>query len=191
MYGVAVDLFFFFFSSRRRHTRYWRDWSSDVCSSDLLAKSRSGAPPVSFAPAGSSARVASDETWPRRAAGRLASGDGLKGRGLAGGIFIALRLLSRAGPSLHLLELVGRVVGHLAGALAVDDRALEVEGQGALERLHRGGVLAQLLHHLAELVVGERRLRVELGRPAVGLRGAQGLFESRVAVADLDVDFGR
>src|SRR5215217_6322860 len=28
-------MFFFFFSSRRRHTRYWRDWSSDVCSSDL------------------------------------------------------------------------------------------------------------------------------------------------------------
>src|SRR3712207_3863990 len=28
-------LVFFFFSSRRRHTRYWRDWSSDVCSSDL------------------------------------------------------------------------------------------------------------------------------------------------------------
>src|SRR5476651_1918370 len=27
----------FFFSSRRRHTRYWRDWSSDVCSSDLTA----------------------------------------------------------------------------------------------------------------------------------------------------------
>src|SRR5438445_10082085 len=27
--------FFFFFSGRRRHTRYWRDWSSDVCSSDL------------------------------------------------------------------------------------------------------------------------------------------------------------
>src|SRR5258707_8648301 len=31
-------LFFFFFSSRRRHTRYWRDWSSDVCSSDLLGR---------------------------------------------------------------------------------------------------------------------------------------------------------
>src|SRR5690349_23402137 len=27
--------FFFFFSSRRRHTRSLRDWSSDVCSSDL------------------------------------------------------------------------------------------------------------------------------------------------------------
>src|SRR2546429_7158516 len=28
---------FFFFSSRRRHTRCSRDWSSDVCSSDLQA----------------------------------------------------------------------------------------------------------------------------------------------------------
>src|SRR2546422_7140823 len=28
-------LVFFFFSSRRRHTRCSRDWSSDVCSSDL------------------------------------------------------------------------------------------------------------------------------------------------------------
>src|SRR3712207_9085674 len=29
-----------FFSSRRRHTRYWRDWSSDVCSSDLSRSPR-------------------------------------------------------------------------------------------------------------------------------------------------------
>src|SRR5207249_8350449 len=28
---------FFFFSSRRRHTRSKRDWSSDVCSSDLIS----------------------------------------------------------------------------------------------------------------------------------------------------------
>src|SRR3712207_3235414 len=32
---LKFNSFFFFFSSRRRHTRYWRDWSSDVCSSDL------------------------------------------------------------------------------------------------------------------------------------------------------------
>src|SRR5436309_1646283 len=30
----------FFFSSRRRHTRFSRDWSSDVCSSDLIRLSR-------------------------------------------------------------------------------------------------------------------------------------------------------
>src|SRR5699024_11893153 len=31
----VVCVFLFFFSSRRRHTRSKRDWSSDVCSSDL------------------------------------------------------------------------------------------------------------------------------------------------------------
>src|SRR5256884_1757825 len=35
-YIVVICLFFFFFSSRRRHTRCSRDWSSDVCSSDLV-----------------------------------------------------------------------------------------------------------------------------------------------------------
>src|SRR5690625_7994360 len=32
---VNLYFIFFFFSSRRRHTRWPRDWSSDVCSSDL------------------------------------------------------------------------------------------------------------------------------------------------------------
>src|SRR5256886_2314529 len=36
-YGTANGrLHFFFFSSRRRHTRFGCDWSSDVCSSDLV-----------------------------------------------------------------------------------------------------------------------------------------------------------
>src|SRR3712207_2432715 len=35
LYTEGVTGSYFFFSSRRRHTRYWRDWSSDVCSSDL------------------------------------------------------------------------------------------------------------------------------------------------------------
>src|SRR5206468_4418091 len=33
--NLSINMFFF--SSRRRHTRSDRDWSSDVCSSDLLA----------------------------------------------------------------------------------------------------------------------------------------------------------
>src|SRR5437762_10840746 len=36
LYIFCTIFFFFFFSSRRRHTRYIGDWSSDVCSSDLL-----------------------------------------------------------------------------------------------------------------------------------------------------------
>src|SRR5690606_40699706 len=38
-------LFFFFFSSRRRHTRFSRDWSSDVCSSDLIERGDTGNSP--------------------------------------------------------------------------------------------------------------------------------------------------
>src|SRR5256884_6117737 len=37
----------FFFSSRRRHTRCSRDWSSDVCSSDLFLSEHSGERPAS------------------------------------------------------------------------------------------------------------------------------------------------
>src|SRR2546429_2373027 len=33
-----IVMLFFFFSSRRRHTRCSRDWSSDVCSSDLRSR---------------------------------------------------------------------------------------------------------------------------------------------------------
>src|SRR5206468_5615062 len=40
---LVIFLFvFFFFSSRRRHTRSDRDWSSDVCSSDLLERIEHG-----------------------------------------------------------------------------------------------------------------------------------------------------
>src|SRR5262245_65228296 len=42
--------FFFFFSSRRRHTRCLSDWSSDVCSSDLIAPVRATRPNVGRSP---------------------------------------------------------------------------------------------------------------------------------------------
>src|SRR5690625_1284661 len=56
----SVSFAFFFFSSRRRHTSWPRDWSSDVCSSDLAlaTSSRAGigrpsTPPTSWAAASS------------------------------------------------------------------------------------------------------------------------------------------
>src|SRR2546426_3678787 len=39
---LLCSYFFFFFSSRRRHTRLQGDWSSDVCSSDLIRKRTDG-----------------------------------------------------------------------------------------------------------------------------------------------------
>src|SRR5690606_40381939 len=40
VFSTRLSFFFFFFSSRRRHTRFSRDWSSDVCSSDLVGPVR-------------------------------------------------------------------------------------------------------------------------------------------------------
>src|SRR3989454_6260397 len=40
MFLYSLLIFFFFFSSRRRHTRLQGDWSSDVCSSDLVFASQ-------------------------------------------------------------------------------------------------------------------------------------------------------
>src|SRR5438270_2583074 len=36
VFTLLIYFLFFFFSSRRRHTRFDCDWSSDVCSSDLI-----------------------------------------------------------------------------------------------------------------------------------------------------------
>src|SRR5699024_12110048 len=49
---LTTSITYFFFSSRRRHTRSKRDWSSDVCSSDLVgAHERTTTPTVrSWAP---------------------------------------------------------------------------------------------------------------------------------------------
>src|SRR5439155_5496578 len=55
----------FFFSSRRRHTRWPRDWSSDVCSSDL-----EGAIPIKYTCDG--ADVSPPLAWSGAAAGTQA-----------------------------------------------------------------------------------------------------------------------
>src|SRR5947209_13461758 len=63
---------FLLFSSRRRHTVYWRDWSSDVCSSDLVADQNQASARVvdvaaqvlDDAPSVAHAARGHDHTWP-------------------------------------------------------------------------------------------------------------------------------
>src|SRR5207245_5789409 len=55
---IMVLLILFFFSSRRRHTRCYRDWSSDVCSSDLM----SSATPATIAKPAISPMIAASVT---------------------------------------------------------------------------------------------------------------------------------
>src|SRR5690348_17664185 len=48
---MCLSVFFFFFSSTRRHTRWTGDWSSDVCSSDLVVtEARTGSGAVAGVP---------------------------------------------------------------------------------------------------------------------------------------------
>src|SRR5690606_39655318 len=60
----------FFFSSRRRHTSFSRDWSSDVCSSDLDAGGRPGPGPADGDLGGRGERGGQSQ---RRAPGPLAA----------------------------------------------------------------------------------------------------------------------
>src|SRR5207247_5291260 len=75
--GVCVVFFFslfvvfFFFSSRRRHTSSTRDWSSDVCSSDLSGPRRGGAPSHRFG--GGAATAARSASVPRPPTARARS----------------------------------------------------------------------------------------------------------------------
>src|SRR5215471_17766996 len=66
---LSLMRFFFFFSSRRRHTRSLRDWSSDVCSSDLVLKTvrlgYDGKGQVTLTP-----EISAEEAW-RRMGGEI------------------------------------------------------------------------------------------------------------------------
>src|SRR5690606_38257767 len=109
---LYISLLFelFFFSSRRRHTRFSRDWSSDVCSSDL---SRTN----DVADSHYSLRLNSDRS------GALAGAGAGAGAGRAR--TLAQRQLHRANEGGLLRDLVHRAVSHDVGAdVAVHDRTL-------------------------------------------------------------------
>src|SRR5690349_8856586 len=96
LYCHPVVCTFFFFSSRRRHTRSLRDWSSDVCSSDLRALQ--GEVPVSRASSVDPVLAGIDRHHARPAADRRAGSPvavGALGTGLrrlaVGGVLRRLR----------------------------------------------------------------------------------------------------
>src|SRR3712207_9172405 len=106
--------YFFFFSSRRRHTRYWRDWSSDVCSSDLAAPDRPDRvhdPAMRQVPRARGLGVAR-----RAAAERLALREDARARGAMDGPVDA------AAPEEARVGGVDDHVGRLARDVALDER---------------------------------------------------------------------
>src|SRR3712207_2292214 len=99
----------FFFSSRRRHTRYWRDWSSDVCSSDLEPERQLSHTQMTFRVLGPHERGRfAPEAW-----GHLLS---LSGAGR----------LSAA----ELEHVIDRALSQIDGRIALDDLRSLIEGAG-------------------------------------------------------------
>src|SRR3712207_7124676 len=89
--GSVLSSLYVFFSSRRRHTRYWRDWSSDVCSSDLGD--------VAFR--GNFATIDEDYTVIDRRAGRIRRGtkelaEAINGLVLSDGTKVLVKEIGRA-----------------------------------------------------------------------------------------------
>src|SRR2546422_7621992 len=104
--------FFFFFSSRRRHTRCSRDWSSDVCSSDLLRRRIVERPAVI---------LIDDSVRPIQAARPAARGAGGAGDGVLHGRLIHIAPLDRLSPGGVLLLENGEPVDLAARAGAPNE----------------------------------------------------------------------
>src|SRR5690349_22158012 len=99
-------IYHFFFSSRRRHTRSLRDWSSDVCSSDLILRVRRG---TRVGHRSCRSRPLAAQPFPARHTGDMDKGYSLvtgANRGL--GLEFARQLLARGRSEEHTSELQSR-----------------------------------------------------------------------------------
>src|SRR3989442_6908018 len=105
---TCAGLCFFFFSSRRRHTRCGRDWSSDVCSSDLGVGDRRARP----------TREMGYEAAARAVAGAVAEGSVGAGAGASVGKIHGIARAMRGGIGSASVRLGEIVVGALVAVKA-------------------------------------------------------------------------
>src|SRR5216684_6955997 len=177
-------LFFFFFSSRRRHTRCSRDWSSDVCSSDLAraAGARAPCPRVKTLPA---ARGRNRELLGIYAAatqptgGKPESGRAQEAR--------RRRLLYRAGRfQVPICDFSGRVQNRGSGAVAA--RRVAQKGRSNGPGRSKGNVRAESLFYCSG---SPRCAGLETERVAPELRGqrTEGLSAGGKAQRELTENF--
>src|SRR3984957_6709622 len=127
---------FFFFSSRRRHTRFSRDWSSDVCSSDLCSQNEAlVAEYLDGLPAGQAAELARVNAPGLRALrGYLADGEAVAFLG--------------AGSSAPLYPLWNELIGELVDSAADQLNDQQVETLRAMARSHPESVVERVRNEL-------------------------------------------
>src|SRR5216683_6786797 len=143
---VAYFFFFFFFSSRRRHTRSDRDWSSDVCSSDLDVAVREPAQndALGAAPAQESGRCGCERTRRVEVGFPVSAEDDHAAAAQALGEVAKQEDGLVIGP-LQVVEHDQERLGALAAGQEFEDRAEQVLAQLVGWNLPRLGHSAQLL----------------------------------------------
>src|SRR2546429_1033287 len=156
-YPVIVAGWYFFFSSRRRHTRCSRDWSSDVCSSDLAAE-------LDFRLAELGGFRSKNKITKRRefhAAPEAVTADGSNGQALGGGQ--AAKHGMKRGE--HFADTLGGVIGNIgARAKCSNASALKNHRIGFRQRAFERRV--KRLHH-GDVQNVQRRAVERDPRPAV------------------------
>src|SRR5216684_2081983 len=130
---------FFFFSSRRRHTRCSRDWSSDVCSSDLWSTSVEGA--YFFARQAAPTIAPSPEELLQRVAGLVEHG---KFSEAAAPARRAVKFSPGSAVAHNLLAIVLDQLGHPAEAEREYREAVRLDPKFAGARNNLGNLLARL-----------------------------------------------
>src|SRR5215217_2364403 len=120
----------FFFSSRRRHTRYWRDWSSDVCSSHLDDAGRARMVDVGGKPVTERRAVArSIVTMSPQTAAALARGDSPKGDVLGTARIAGIQAAKRTAELVPLCHSLPLSFVDVRGELADDRVVLTAEAR--------------------------------------------------------------
>src|SRR5258705_6292010 len=145
---VRLDVYVsFFFSSRRRHTRCLSDWSSDVCSSDLVCP-RFSAEPVR------GVHGVPDDGVLEPAIGPDVSGEYLAEVDCDSDLDLGTPLLLPLGVELfQLCELIDGTAHRAVGVVFVRDRrAPQRHDRVAHELVERAAVLEHLVHHLGEIL---------------------------------------
>src|SRR2546426_9735193 len=176
-YFVVVHLFFFF-SSRRRHTRLQGDWSSDVCSSDLLGVGIAG----TYMPG---LRLLSDHVTGPKQSRSIAFYTASFGVGTALSLALAGAVAPRAGwKAAFLVSAIGPLIAEtlviaLLGALQRPDAAARVTifvpfaswGTGLRHRDVAGYIVGDAVHCLE--LFGSRSWMVAFLTYSAGLQAAR------------------
>src|SRR5580765_3505127 len=163
--------FFFFFSSRRRHTRWTGDWSSDVCSSDLMSARGNSGVILSQIVRGAADALAESDDLDRAFRGASDEAYAAVRKPVEGTMLTVIRELAEAAeaaPALEPAELLALLVERGDEAVARTPEQLDVLREAGV--VDAGGAgLVELVRGLAAAAAGREPVAPAVAAPRLSL----------------------